>query len=39
MGVRGSDGQEVMKSILKLTCLVWFSDKGWMGKLWKGWMW
>ena len=34
-GVRGSDGQEVMKSILKLTCLVCFSNKGWMGKLWK----
>ena len=35
----GQDGQEVMKSILILTCLVWFSNKGWMGKLWKGWMW
>ena len=38
-GVRGSDGQEVMKSILISSCLVWFSNKGWMGKLWKGWMW
>ena len=38
-GVRGSDGQEVMKSILISTYLVWFSNKGWMGKLWKGWMW
>ena len=26
-GVRGSDGQEVMKSILKLTCLIFLKER------------